>query len=140
MFFDVVDMDFRCFKCFKQMLQQYVLNVLFDLVMLHATSDNVAAGIFSWWYHPMAPIFLSANLYSWSARKQATMSRSSTEVKYKYMANATAEPIQLESLMAELGIKLRQPPSLWCDNLGATYLSANSVFKGQNTSRLIFIL
>ena len=73
-------------------------------------------------------IFLGANLISWSARKQATVSRSSTEVEYKSMANATAELIWLESLMAELDIKLRQPPCLWCDNLGATYLSANSVF------------
>ena len=44
------------------------------------------------------------------------------------MANATVDLIQLESLLAELGVKLSQPPCLWCDNLGATYLSANPVF------------
>jgi histone deacetylase 1/2 len=28
----------------------------------------------------------------------------------------------------ELGISLKEKPCFWCDNLGATYLSANSVF------------
>jgi hypothetical protein len=44
------------------------------------------------------------------------------------MANATAEIIWLESLLAELGVRLRATSRLWCDNLGATYLSANPVF------------
>lgn len=73
-------------------------------------------------------IFYGANLVSWSARKQATVSRSSTEAEYKAMANATAEVIWLESLLAELGVKTHSTPCLWCDNLGATYLSANPVF------------
>jgi hypothetical protein len=35
--------------------------------------------------------YLGQNLISWSARKQAIVSRSSTEVKYKSLANATSE-------------------------------------------------
>jgi histone deacetylase 1/2 len=73
-------------------------------------------------------IFFGPNLISWSARKQPTVSRSSTEAEYKALANATAELIWVEALVRELGVTLRGKPCLWCDNLGATYLSANSVF------------
>jgi histone deacetylase 1/2 len=73
-------------------------------------------------------IFFGPNLISWSARKQPTVSRSSTEVEYKDLANATAELIWVESLVRELGVTLREKPRLWCDNLGATFLSANPVF------------
>jgi histone deacetylase 1/2 len=73
-------------------------------------------------------VFVGPNLISWSARKQATVSRSSTEVEYKAIADATTELIWVEALLKELGIRLRQRPCIWCDNLGATYLSANPVF------------
>jgi histone deacetylase 1/2 len=73
-------------------------------------------------------IFLGGNLISWSFRKQATVSRSSNEAKYKAVADATAEVIWLQVLLRELGISLPRPPSLWCDNIGATYLTANPVF------------
>lgn len=73
-------------------------------------------------------VFLGSNLISWCARKQPTVSRSSTEAEYKALANATAELMWVQKLLTELGI--RHPPAarLWCDNLGATYLSANPVF------------
>lgn len=73
-------------------------------------------------------IFFGSNLISWSARKQATVSKSSIEAKYISLANDTSEVIWLEALLAELGVKLKQMPCLWCDNLSATYLAANPVF------------
>jgi hypothetical protein len=73
-------------------------------------------------------IFLGHNLISWSSRKQATVSRSSTEAEYRSLANATAELQWLQSLLKELGVFLHSPPTLWCDNLGATYLTANPLF------------
>ena len=42
--------------------------------------------------------------------------------------HATAELIWVEALLHELGVTLRDKPCLWCDNLGATYLSTNPVF------------
>jgi histone deacetylase 1/2 len=73
-------------------------------------------------------VYFGPNLISWSARKQATVSRSSTEAEYKSLANATAEVIWIESLLKELGVKKWHVSCLWCDNMGATYLSANPIF------------
>jgi histone deacetylase 1/2 len=73
-------------------------------------------------------VFLGNNLVSWTARKQATVSRSSTEAEYKALANATAEMIWVQKLLNELRIPHPQAARLWCDNLGAKYLSANHVF------------
>jgi histone deacetylase 1/2 len=73
-------------------------------------------------------VFFGSNLVSWSARKQATVSRSSTEAEYKSLANAMTEIIWVQSILAELGVPQPKVACLWCDNLGATYLSANPVF------------
>nr|GEY04829.1 hypothetical protein [Tanacetum cinerariifolium] len=99
-------------------------------------------------------IYLGSNLISWTARKQRTVSRSSTEAEYKALAETVAEltwlqallnelGIQaeykalaetvaeltwLQALLNELGIRSSSTPILWCDNLGTTYLSANPIF------------
>jgi histone deacetylase 1/2 len=73
-------------------------------------------------------VFLGSNLVSWSARKQATVSRSSTEAEYKAVANATAEIMWVQTLLKEIGVSSPRMARLWCDNMGAKYLSANPVF------------
>jgi histone deacetylase 1/2 len=65
-------------------------------------------------------VFVGPNLISWSSKKQPAVCRSSTE--------AEPEAIWVWSLLRELGISQQRTPILWCDNLGATYLTANSVF------------
>jgi hypothetical protein len=56
------------------------------------------------------------------------MSRSSTEVKYRVLANATAEIMWVQTLFNKLGLRHPLAASLWCDNLSAMYLSVNPVF------------
>jgi hypothetical protein len=73
-------------------------------------------------------LFLGRNLISWTSRKQRTVSRSSTESEYRAVAHASTEIIWLCSLLSELGLVSSTPPLLWCDNIGATYLTANPLF------------
>jgi hypothetical protein len=76
-------------------------------------------------------VFIENNLVSWCARKQPTISRSSTEAEYKTIANAMAELMWVQSLLREL--KVAHPPTakIWCDNIGATYSAANPMFHGR---------
>ncbi|KAF5464057.1 hypothetical protein F2P56_014168 [Juglans regia] len=67
-------------------------------------------------------IYLGSHLISWSSKKQSTVARSSTEAKCKSLASAAAETIWLQTMLRDLGFSLSQAPTLWCHNLGATYL------------------
>jgi histone deacetylase 1/2 len=50
-------------------------------------------------------IFLGSNLVFWCARKQAIVSRSSTEAEYKVVANATTEIMWIQILLKEIGVQ-----------------------------------
>jgi len=73
-------------------------------------------------------VFLGSNLVSWRSKQQATVACSSTEAEYKALADTAAEFQWLQFLAAKIGLHLSQSPTLWCDNIGATYLSFNPVF------------
>nr|GEW12498.1 uncharacterized mitochondrial protein AtMg00810-like isoform X1 [Tanacetum cinerariifolium] len=73
-------------------------------------------------------IYLGSNLISWTARKQRTISCSSPKAEYKDLADTVVELTWLQALLNELEICSSSTPILWCDNLGATYLSANPIF------------
>uniref|UniRef100_A0A2N9IWR1 Reverse transcriptase Ty1/copia-type domain-containing protein n=1 Tax=Fagus sylvatica TaxID=28930 RepID=A0A2N9IWR1_FAGSY len=73
-------------------------------------------------------VYLGSNPITWSAKKQPTVSRSSTESKYQALVTAFAEVCWIRTLLKDLGIYLSQPPILWCDNVSALAIASNPVF------------
>ncbi|GKB29880.1 ribonuclease H-like domain-containing protein [Tanacetum coccineum] len=72
-------------------------------------------------------VFLGDNLLSWSAKRQVTLSRSSAEAEYRGVANVVAETAWIQNLLLELYTPLSTATLVYCDNVGAVYLSTNSV-------------
>ena len=62
------------------------------------------------------------------SRKQRVTARSSTESKYKELADLTAEITRIQSLLNEIGFHLKQTPIAQCDNLSVNALAFNLVF------------
>jgi hypothetical protein len=56
------------------------------------------------------------------------VSQSSTEAKYRALANCTADLSWVRMILKDLGIFLRSLPTIWCDNLSALALASNPVF------------
>nr|GFA10649.1 ribonuclease H-like domain-containing protein [Tanacetum cinerariifolium] len=67
------------------------------------------------------------NLLSWSSKRQQTIFRSSVEAEYQGVANVIAETAWLRNLLRELHSPLSAATLVYCDNVSATYLSANPV-------------
>ncbi|KAJ8763354.1 hypothetical protein K2173_002237 [Erythroxylum novogranatense] len=75
--------------------------------------------------------FLGKNIISWCAKKQSTVSRSSTEAEYRAMAHTAAELTWLTFLLQELRVP-SSVPVLYCDNLSSLYLSVNPVLHARS--------
>lgn len=73
-------------------------------------------------------VYLGKQPVSWSAKKQRGVAWSSTEAEYRALTEAAAEVKWVYSLMFEIGVQSTATPVLYCDNIGATYLSVNPVF------------
>lgn len=98
-------------------------------MLLHAYSDADWAGDNDDYVSTNAyVIYLGHNPISWSSKKQRGVARSSTEAEYRAVANTASEVQWLCSLLSELHIRLDTGPTIFCDNIGATYLCANPVF------------
>lgn len=100
-----------------------------NTLSLHAFSDADWAGDIDDYASTNAYIiYLGNQPISWSTKKQTGVARSSTEAEYRAIANAASEVRWICNILTELHITIPRAPVIYCDNIGATYLSANPVF------------
>ena len=62
------------------------------------------------------------------AKKQGTVSHSSTEAEYRALACTTTELYWIKMLLRDFGLFHPHPPLLWCDNVSALAIVTNLVF------------
>jgi hypothetical protein len=72
--------------------------------------------------------FLGTSLISWRAKKQSTVSRSSSEAEYRSLSFAACELQWLIYLLQDLHITCVKPAVLYCDNQSAVHIASNPVF------------
>ncbi|KAL2244201.1 UNVERIFIED_CONTAM: Retrovirus-related Pol polyprotein from transposon RE1 [Sesamum indicum] len=73
-------------------------------------------------------VFLGPALISWKTKKQSTVSRSTAEAEYRSLAATVCELRWISYLLADFGVSLNLPVSLFCDNKAAVHILANPVF------------
>ncbi|KAA0056771.1 putative mitochondrial protein [Cucumis melo var. makuwa] len=64
-------------------------------------------------------------------KEQSTVSRSSTEAKYRSLATTTADLYWIRQLLCDLHVPLKTSPTLWCGNVSAISLAHNPVFRAR---------
>ncbi|GKV47871.1 hypothetical protein SLEP1_g54727 [Rubroshorea leprosula] len=72
-------------------------------------------------------VFLGSNPISCHATKQKAIARSSTKAEYRALAFLASELVWVRNLLSELGVSGIGSLGLFCDNIGATYLSLNPI-------------
>jgi hypothetical protein len=80
-------------------------------------------------------MFLGDSLISWKSKKQARISKSSTESKYQAMSTACSEIVWLLGLLAELGFSQSDSTPLHVDNASAIQIATNPVYH-ERTKRI----
>ena len=63
---------------------------------------------------------------SWSSKKQPTVALSSTEAEYRGATVATCEVVWLKRILKDLGVPIKDPTPLYCDNMSSIYLARSA--------------
>jgi len=73
-------------------------------------------------------VYLGNSLISWKSKKQQTISRSSSEAKYRALATTACEIQWITYLLEDLHISYTKPTLLYCDNCSTIQIASNQVF------------
>ena len=61
-------------------------------------------------------------------KKQPTVVRSSSEAEYRALASTAAELTWISFIFRDIGLYLHEPPTLFCNNISALYMTINPMF------------
>ncbi|GJZ06282.1 ribonuclease H-like domain-containing protein [Tanacetum coccineum] len=78
--------------------------------------------------HFKAALRVLRTLVSWKSKKQAAISKSSSEAEYRSMSSASCEVVWLGNMLHSIGLKDVYPVELYCDNSSVIQIAANHVF------------
>ncbi|XP_055803447.1 uncharacterized mitochondrial protein AtMg00810-like [Solanum dulcamara] len=73
-------------------------------------------------------IKMGKSLISWKAKKQTTVSRSSTKVEYRSMASTVSELVWLLGMLKEVEAEMKVPVQVYSDSKAAIQIAANLVY------------
>lgn len=71
--------------------------------------------------------FVGGNLVTWRSKKQKVVSKSSAEAEFRGMVHGTCELLWIKRILRDLGVSLRAPMKLYCDNESAVKIANNPV-------------
>ena len=96
---------------------------------LHGYSDANWAGDVDTRRSTSGYVFKVANCtVSWSNKKQASVTKSTTEAEYLALSESTKEAIWLRRLLSDIGCGSEEPTVIFEDNQGAIEISKNAKF------------
>ncbi|KAK4275990.1 hypothetical protein QN277_018994 [Acacia crassicarpa] len=72
-------------------------------------------------------IYLGANPIMWVSRKQQVVSKSTTEVEYRSVADSIIDLMWILPLLKIMSIDVVKTPCIWCDNIGTAALASNPI-------------
>lgn len=111
-----------------------LLSVLLHLVM-QIELDVLILAVLLWGWC----MFLGDSQVSWKSKKQARVSKSSTESKYCTMSATCSKIVWLRGLLAKLCFPQFDPTPIHADNTSDIQIAADPVYHERNLSKRIVI-